>query len=196
MPTGVLEYGTCIQRLLADIGYRYYRYEPFPPYDANYWAIALVIDDSLENETVNAEIFQFSHKLYLGEDQENGITVGMLALYHENMKELSEDLDGLSLKFPHYLRSKSGISEAYYAAGIFKVSKDQNIPLAKFIRVLPDLTFFMKNFNAEETYNLIHLRTRSLSSSGARGSGIAGEWTPYDTLHLLCEEFKEATRDS
>ncbi|KAJ7511371.1 terpenoid synthase [Mycena galericulata] len=303
MSTTFSEYATCIRQLLTDIGYRY---EPFPPYDADYWgpfhswmlytlgptsswnvkqlnelehsaggiieraypyasnqlkllfakltAIAILIDDSLDDETVNAEIVQFSHKIFLGEVQENG----MLALYHENMKELSEvygkdavlrglavvpwityidaclieksiftsqrkmantgdlpltflhsdpnrsstDLDGLAPKFPHYLRSKSGIAEAY-AAGIFKASKDQNIPLAKFIRVLPDLTFYIEIMNdilsfhkeelAGETYNLIHLRTRSLSSSGARGSGIAGEWTPYDTLHLLCEEIKEAT---
>ncbi|KAJ7469356.1 hypothetical protein B0H11DRAFT_2044061, partial [Mycena galericulata] len=114
----------------------------------------------------------------------------------------STDLDGLAPKFPHYLRSKSGIAEAY-AAGIFKASKDQNIPLERFIRVSPDLTFSIEVMNdilsfhkeelAGETYNLIHLRTRSLSLSGARGSGIAGEWTPYDTLHLLCEEVKETT---
>ncbi|KAJ7464848.1 isoprenoid synthase domain-containing protein [Mycena galericulata] len=217
-------------------------------------AIALILDDSIGDETVYGEIVQFSHKLYFGEAQENG----MLALYHENMKELSEvygndvvlrdlavvpwityidacliersiftsqrkmastgdmplvslpsgssgcstDLDALAPKFPHYLRSKSGASEAY-AAGIFKGSTDQNFPLARFIRVLPDVTFFIDIMNdilsfhkeelAGETYNLIHLRTRSLSLSEARGSGIAGEWTPYDTLHLLCEEVKEAT---
>ncbi|KAJ7511372.1 isoprenoid synthase domain-containing protein [Mycena galericulata] len=303
MSTAFSDYATCVRDLLIGIGYRY---EPFPPYNADYWgpfhiwilytlgptsswnvkqlnelehtaggvaeraypyatiqlkllfakltAIALILDDSIEDETVYGEIIQFSHKLYFGEAQENG----MLALYHENIKELSEvygndvvlrdlavvpwityidaclieksiftserkfastgnmplvslpsglnrystDLDVLALKFPHYLRSKSGASEAY-AAGIFKASTDQNIPLARFIRVLPDLTFFIDIMNdilsfhkeelAGETYNLIHLRTRSLSSSGARGSGIAGEWTPYDTLHLLCEEIKEAT---
>ncbi|KAF7328100.1 Terpenoid synthase [Mycena sanguinolenta] len=50
--------------------------------------------------------------------------------------------DSLALKFPHYLRSKSGIAEAF-AAGIFKASKDQYLPLTKFIRVLPDLAFFI-----------------------------------------------------
>jgi hypothetical protein len=122
---------------------------------------------------------------------------------------------------PHWLRSKSGIAEAY-AAGIFKASKEQNFPLNKFIRVLPDLTFFIVSFHqvsvrcrvksnplpqevindllsfhkeelAGETYNLIHLRTRALSASGARGSGLSGEWTVNDTVELLCDEIREAT---
>jgi hypothetical protein len=47
--------------------------------------ITLLIDDSIEDETVYREMAQFSHKLYLGETQQSG----MLVLYHENMKELS-----------------------------------------------------------------------------------------------------------
>ncbi|KAJ7148234.1 isoprenoid synthase domain-containing protein [Mycena filopes] len=209
-------------------------------------AIAILIDDSLEDEVVYAEILQFSHRVYLGAGQANG----MLALYHESMKELSGvygddavlrglgvvpwinyidacllekvlftaqreqlaissasschpvDTDGLAPKFPHYLRSKSGVAEAY-AAGIFKTSKEQNIPLTKYIRVLPDLTFFIEVMNdilsfhkeelAGETYNLIQLRTRALASSGARGSGVDGKWTPHDTLSLLCDEIRTAT---
>ncbi|KAJ7881253.1 isoprenoid synthase domain-containing protein [Mycena leptocephala] len=281
MSATVSDYTACIQRLLTDIGYRY---EPFPPYDANYWgpfhtwmldtlgptsswslkklnelehasggiieraypyagtqlkllfakltAIAILIDDSIENESNE-----------------------MLALYHANMKELSEmygndtvlrglalvpwinyidaclmekqiftaerelaktkmaspcgdalqsrrHLDGLALKFPHYLRSKSGIAEAY-AACIFKTTKEQCLPLTRYIRVLPDLTFYIEVMNDllsfykeeidGETYNLIHLRTRSLSSSGVRGSGTTGDWTSYDTLQLLCDEIREAT---
>ncbi|KAJ7726011.1 hypothetical protein DFH07DRAFT_1002067 [Mycena maculata] len=223
-------------------------------------AIAILIDDSIEDEAVYTEILQFSHKLYLGEVQQNG----MLALYHDNLKELSEvygadavlrglaivpwinyidaclmekeiftaerelaknadmqpvcvtsgnplkshnsnaiHLAGLAPKFPQYLRSKSGISEAY-AACIFKSRKEQDVPLNKYIRALPDLTFFIEVMNdllsfhkeelAAETHNLIHLRTRSLSSSGARGTGADGEWTRYDTLRLLCDEIIEATR--
>ncbi|KAJ7748359.1 terpenoid synthase [Mycena metata] len=220
-------------------------------------AIAILIDDSLEDEAVHAEILQFSHRLYLGHGQENG----MLALYHENMKELSDafaddavlrglaivpwinyidacllekvlfttqvrldtcfnfELDSSAISHsardsppfadadalapnPHYLRSKSGVAEAY-AAGIFKASKEQNIPLTRYIRVLPDLTFFIEVINdilsfykeelAGETYNLIQLRTRSLSSSGARGSGVDEEWTAHDTLLLLCDEIRAAT---
>jgi hypothetical protein len=135
MSATVSDYTACIQRLLTDIGYRY---EPFPPYDANYWgpfhtwmldtlgptsswslkklnelehasgglmeraypyagtqlkllfakltAIVILIDDSIEDESVHADIVQFAHKLYLGEAQQNE----MLALYHANMKELSE----------------------------------------------------------------------------------------------------------
>lgn len=49
-------------------------------------AIAILIDDSIEDEAVHAEIVQFSHRLYLGEVQQNG----MLALYHTSMKELSD----------------------------------------------------------------------------------------------------------
>jgi len=209
-------------------------------------AIAILIDDSLEDEAVYAEILQFSHRLYLGHGQENG----MLALYHANMKDLSgvygddavlrglaivpwinyidacllekvlfttqreqtaispcdstsfADADALAPKFPHYLRSKSGIAEAY-AAGIFKATKEQNIPFTRYIRVLPDLTFFIEVINdilsfykeelAGETYNLIQLRTRSLSSSGARGSGVGEKWTAHDTLLLLCDEVRAAT---
>jgi hypothetical protein len=133
MPTS--EYSVCIQGLLTDIGYRY---EPFPPYDADYWgpfhgwmlhtlgptsswgakqlaelehaaggviervypfastqmkllfakltAIAILIDDSIEDETVHKHLVQFSHRLYRGEPQQNGL----LALYYTNMTELSE----------------------------------------------------------------------------------------------------------
>ncbi|KAJ7865027.1 terpenoid synthase [Mycena olivaceomarginata] len=193
-------------------------------------ALVVVIDDSIEDEA----------KLYLGEAQQNGL----LGLYHESMKELSEiygndavlrgcsrcpldnlrrrvpngkgyfdlrgrttDLEAFALKFlrtsPDYLRLKSGIAEAY-AAGIFKATKDQIFPLRRYIKVLPDVTFFINAMNdvlsfhkeelAGETYNLIHLRTRSLSASGERGSGHAGKWTHYDTFQLLCEELRQATR--
>ncbi|KAF7349454.1 Terpenoid synthase [Mycena sanguinolenta] len=210
-------------------------------------AIAILIDDSIEDEAVYDHLVQFSAKLYRGEAQQNG----MLALYHTNMRELSdmygedsvlrglatvpwinyidaclmekqiftaecqrskivdprqmrrcENEDGLALKFPHYLRSKSGIAEAY-AAGIFKANKNQYLPLTKFIKVLPDLTFYIEVINdvlsfykeelAGETYNLIHLRTRSISSSRVHSKGVDGEWTPYDTLQLLCDEIREAT---
>jgi hypothetical protein len=43
---------------------------------------------------------------------------------------------------PHYLRSKSGIAEAY-AAGMFKATKAQHLPLTRYIKVLPDLTFYI-----------------------------------------------------
>jgi hypothetical protein len=49
-------------------------------------ALIVVIDDSIEDEAVYAAIAQFSQKLYLGEAQQNGL----LGLYHESMKELSE----------------------------------------------------------------------------------------------------------
>jgi hypothetical protein len=57
-----------------------------------------------------------------------------------------------------------------------------------------DVLSFHKEELAGETYNLIHLRTHSLSASGERGSGHAGKWTHYDTFQLLCEELKQATR--
>ncbi|KAK6992657.1 terpenoid synthase [Favolaschia claudopus] len=211
-------------------------------------AIAIIIDDSIEDEAVHQHLVQFSDRLYRGETQQNGL----LALYHENMKELSamygqdsvlrglatvpwinyidaclmekqlfnmergrsQDQDvtltrrtqeeSLSSKFPHYLRSKSGIAEAY-AAGVFKADKEQYLPLTKYIKVIPDLTFYIEVINdvlsfykeeiAGETYNLIHLRTRSISSSGKRlGTGVDGTWTPYDTLRMLCDELGEATR--
>jgi hypothetical protein len=210
-------------------------------------AIAILIDDSIEDEDVHHHLVQFSARLFRGEVQQNAL----LALYHANIRELSEmygddsvlrglatvpwinyidaclmekeifsadrkrsetvdpvqlhrfiDEDGFALKFPHYLRSKSGIAEAY-AAGVFKATKEQSLPLTRYVKVIPDLTFYIEVINDVmsfykeeidgETYNLIGLRTRSLVSSRVRGSGEEGEWTAYDTLRLLCDEIREAT---
>jgi hypothetical protein len=49
-------------------------------------AIAILIDDSIEDEVVHEQIVQFSQRLYRGEAQQNG----MLALYHATIQELSE----------------------------------------------------------------------------------------------------------
>ncbi|KAJ7642326.1 isoprenoid synthase domain-containing protein [Mycena polygramma] len=202
-------------------------------------ALGILMDDSIQDEAMYSEIAQFSHKLFLGEPQENCL----LALFHATLKELScafennevlrdmavvpwitfidgclmerqifssqremantSYLNGLPPNFPRYLRVKSGTSE-FYVAGIFKATKEQNLPFSKFIQAVPDAVFtidvmndilsFHKEELAGETYNFIHLRTRALSCAGKRGSGPAGEWTPDDTLHLLCEEVLEATR--
>ncbi|KAF8148499.1 hypothetical protein K438DRAFT_1457106, partial [Mycena galopus ATCC 62051] len=221
-------------------------------------ALGLPIDDSIRDEAVCAEIAQFSHKLFLGEPQENRL----LALFHATLKELSyvyennevlrdmavvpwinfidgclmerqmflsqvprraqSDLSGRArtgvvrtaltlfsfriltvLDSPRHLRAKGGASESY-VAGIFKATKEQNLPFSKYIKAVPDAVFisdvmndilsFHKEELAGETYNFIHLRTRSLSSAGKRGSGVAGEWTTDDTFHLLCKEVLEATR--
>ncbi|KAF8149198.1 hypothetical protein K438DRAFT_1625174, partial [Mycena galopus ATCC 62051] len=103
---------------------------------------------------------------------------------------------------PHYLRSKTGAAEAY-AAGVFKATKEQCLPVTRYMKAIPDLAFYVEVVNdvmsfhkeeiAGETYNLIHLRTRSLTSSGVRSNGVDGEWTCYDTLRLLCDEIREAT---
>ncbi|KAJ7120921.1 isoprenoid synthase domain-containing protein [Mycena epipterygia] len=201
--------------------------------------LGLLIDDSVQDEAVCAEIAQFSHKLFLGEPQGNR----MLALFHATLKELSSVyennevlrdmavipwiafldgclmeremfmsqreapkatyLEGLAPTFPRYVRVKGGASESY-VAGIFKATKEQNLPFSKYIKAVPDAIFisdvmndilsFHKEELAGETYNFIHLRTRSLSSAGKRGSGVAGEWTTDDTFHLLCQEVLEATR--
>ncbi|KAJ7242651.1 hypothetical protein C8J57DRAFT_1243853 [Mycena rebaudengoi] len=211
-------------------------------------AIAILLDDSINNPALYDDIVQFSQKLYMGEPQDNG----MLVLFQAKLKELSnfygsdavlrdlavlpwisyidaclmekyifetqeedsspfsnrlEDkdsasLDGLALNFPNYLRAKSGISEAY-AAGIFKATSDQRLPLKKYFRVLPDVISFIHGMNDVlsfhkeeldgETYNLIHLRTRAHSSAGAHGKGISGDWTTNDTFNLLCDEMREAT---
>lgn len=57
-----------------------------------------------------------------------------------------------------------------------------------------DLFSFYKEELAGETWTYIHMRTRSLSASGAQGSGTTGEWTPNDTIRLLCDETTEAVR--
>ncbi|KAJ7136876.1 isoprenoid synthase domain-containing protein [Mycena epipterygia] len=109
------------------------------------------------------------------------------------------------LECPDYLRYKSGVSEAY-GAWIFQAGEGQKILSTKYIGVLPDLIFFIESnavndlfsFHKEElageTYTYIHLRTRSLSASGARGGGTIGEWMPNDTIRLLCDETAEAAR--
>ncbi|KAJ6448034.1 isoprenoid synthase domain-containing protein [Mycena sanguinolenta] len=202
-------------------------------------ALGLLIDDSIQDEAVCAEIARFSHKLFLGESQGNPL----LALFHATLKELSSVyennevlrdmavipwiafidgclmerqmfisqrnapqvtyLEGLAPMFPRYLRAKGGASESYVAM-IFKATKEQKFPLSKYIKAVPDAVFisdvmndilsFYKEELAGETYNFINLRTRSLSSAGERGSGVAGEWTTDDTLQLLCKEVLEATR--
>ncbi|KAJ6503883.1 isoprenoid synthase domain-containing protein [Mycena sanguinolenta] len=187
-------------------------------------AMVIIIDDSIEDEAVYEHLVQFSAKLYRGEAQQNGF----LALYHTSLKELSdmygEDpvLRGLAVVpwinfidaclmekqifgaefFPHYLRLKTGVAEAY-VAGIFKTTNSQYLPLQKYVKALPDLAFYINVMNdvlsfykeeiVGETYNFVHLRTRSISSSGVPGTGPNGEWTPYDTLRLLCDELREAT---
>ncbi|KAJ7201904.1 isoprenoid synthase domain-containing protein [Mycena pura] len=202
-------------------------------------ALAILVDDIMEDEAMCAELAQFSHKLFLGEPQRTRL----LALYHATLKEMSHlfegselqrdmavipwivfidgclvekrmfiskhgapkitSLEGLAPHFPRYLRGRSGASESY-VSGIFKAAKEQNLPVDRFIKAVPDAVFFCDVMNdilsfhkeelAGETHNFIHIRTRSLSSAGKRGSGAAGEWTPDDTLRLLCQELLEATR--
>jgi len=48
-------------------------------------ALGILIDDSVQDEATCAEIAQFSHKLFLGEPQENRL----LALFHATLKKLS-----------------------------------------------------------------------------------------------------------
>jgi hypothetical protein len=48
-------------------------------------AIAILLDDSIDDPAVNEDIAQFSHKLVMGDPQPNP----MLALYHDNIKQLS-----------------------------------------------------------------------------------------------------------
>jgi hypothetical protein len=57
-----------------------------------------------------------------------------------------------------------------------------------------DILSFHKEELAGETYNFIHLRTRYLCCAGKRGSGVEGEWTTNDTLHLLFQEVLAAAR--
>jgi hypothetical protein len=53
-----------------------------------------------------------------------------------------------------------------------------------------DLLSFHKEEIDGETYNFIHLRTRSMAASGACGSGDSGEWTCHDTVSLVCNELQ------
>ncbi|KAJ7191430.1 isoprenoid synthase domain-containing protein [Mycena pura] len=202
-------------------------------------ALAIHVDDSIEDEAMCAELAQFSHKIFLGEPQRTRF----LALYQATLKELShlfEDsavlrdmaiipwivfidgslvekqmllsqhdapkasyLEGIATDFPRYLRIRTGASESC-VAWIFKAAKEQHLPVDRFFKAVPDAVFFIDVMNdilsfhkeelAGETHNFIHTRTRSLSAAGNRGSGAAGEWTPDDTVRLLCQELLEATR--
>lgn len=57
--------------------------------------------------------------------------------------------------------------------------------------VINDLLSFHKEQLAGETANLVYLRTQSLHAEP--GTGPSGEWTPGDTINLLCNEVRDAT---
>ncbi|KAF9061712.1 terpenoid synthase [Rhodocollybia butyracea] len=111
-----------------------------------------------------------------------------------------ETLPGARVRFPLYIRHRTGIAEAY-AAAIFKSTKYQDLPLSRYIMALPDITFYtlvlndLISFHKEElggeTVNMIHLQTQSFK--GYAGSGASGEWTVSDTFNLLCNQVKDAT---
>jgi hypothetical protein len=53
---------------------------------------------------------------------------------------------------------------------------------------------FRKEELAGETSNLVHLKTQALRSIPSfKGTGPSGEWTASDTIHLLCDEVRDAT---
>ncbi|KAJ7886792.1 isoprenoid synthase domain-containing protein [Mycena olivaceomarginata] len=185
-------------------------------------ALGLLIDDSIQDEAVwesHARIISRDLKelSYVYENNEvlrdmavvpwiafiNGCLMERQMFISQREAPKATYLEGLAPKFPRYLRVKGGASESYVAM-IFKATKEQNLPFSKYIKAVPDAVFisdvmndilsFHKEELAGETYNFIHLRTRSLSSAGKCGSGVAGEWTIDDTLHLLCKEVLEATR--
>ncbi|KAJ7609440.1 hypothetical protein FB45DRAFT_876539 [Roridomyces roridus] len=119
-------------------------------------------------------------------------------------------LDGVAEKFPQYLRSKSGVPDAY-AAVAFTSNTNQPYPLEKYVRAFPDFGFYIlgieivsqfamndvtsfhKEELVDEKHTLIRLRARSLFFTGARGTGPDGKWTPFDTLVMLCDELRAAT---
>ncbi|KAF9059690.1 terpenoid synthase [Rhodocollybia butyracea] len=220
-------------------------------------ALAIFLDDSVENDVMYEEIGNFAHHLHIGESQSSGI----LKLYHECIKELShlhegdavlrglavmpwinfvdgcllekrlltldtelraspydmgyqhlakqrrdgishvarETSPGAKIHFPLFIRNRTGISEAYTAA-IFKCTKEQGLPLSRYVMALPDISFYIMAINdllsfhkeelAGETVNLIHLRTQALKEN--KGTSASGEWTVLDTFNLLCNEVREA----
>ncbi|KAF9067608.1 hypothetical protein BDP27DRAFT_1422769 [Rhodocollybia butyracea] len=99
-----------------------------------------------------------------------------------------ETSPGASIHFPLYIRNRTGIAEAY-AAAIFKCTKEQGLPLSRYIMALPDMSFYIEEL-AGETINMIHLRTQALKENN--GTGASGEWTVLDTFNLLCNEVREA----
>ncbi|KAF9067448.1 terpenoid synthase [Rhodocollybia butyracea] len=106
---------------------------------------------------------------------------------------------GASMHFPIYLRHRTGVGEAY-AAVVFKATKEQGLPLSRYITALPDMSLYIVLLNdllsfhkeelAGETINMIHIRTQTLKENS--GTGASGEWTVFDTFSLMCEEAKEA----
>ncbi|KAJ7325956.1 hypothetical protein DFH08DRAFT_817036 [Mycena albidolilacea] len=83
------------------------------------------------------------------------------------------DLEAFALEFPHYLHLKNGVAEAY-AAGIFKATKDQIFPLRRYIKVLPDVTFF------------IHI--------GNEAAEMLGSGRTMTRSNFFCEELRQAIR--
>ncbi|EPQ51652.1 terpenoid synthase [Gloeophyllum trabeum ATCC 11539] len=103
-----------------------------------------------------------------------------------------------AIAFPHFLREKTGVNESY-AAIIFKASRKQELPLTRYIKAVPDISFtvavvndilsFHKEELQGETINLVHLLTQCLAPT----QKLSGQkWDVNDTLELLCEQLKNA----
>ncbi|KAF9061711.1 terpenoid synthase [Rhodocollybia butyracea] len=103
------------------------------------------------------------------------------------------------INFPLWMRNKTAIGESFIAP-IFHSTEEQGLPLSRYLRALPDISYFIGVMNdilsfhkeelAGESVNMIHLQTHSFKES--RGSGPSGEWTALDTFNHLCNEVRDA----
>ncbi|KAF9059252.1 terpenoid synthase [Rhodocollybia butyracea] len=220
-------------------------------------AIAIYLDDSLENDAVYNEIGSFAHHLFTGKAQPSAT----LELYHECIKQMSylyegdpvqqaaavlpwinfidgcllekrlvtvdtklraspydmgyqhlveqrghgknhparETSPGATMRFPLYIRHRTGIAEAYVAA-MFKSTREQALPLSRYIAAFPDITFYVLVINdllsfhkeelAGETVNMMQLQTQSFKEY--KGSGASGEWTSLNTVDFFCNQARDA----
>ncbi|KAF9049405.1 hypothetical protein BDP27DRAFT_1304729 [Rhodocollybia butyracea] len=111
-----------------------------------------------------------------------------------------ETLPRARINFPLYFRYRSAIADACSAA-IFKSTKEQSLPLSRYIIAVPDISFYVAimndllSFHKEEklgeSITMIHLHTQSLKENS--GTGASGKWTTLDTFNLLCDEVRDAT---
>jgi len=105
--------------------------------------------------------------------------------------------------FPTYFRNTTGVSLVYLVP-IFKVSRNEEVPLRFWITVIPDLVRFITHINdllsspkevmAGETWNYLAMKTQSKRQAGRPTNYKSKQnelWTFRDTL---CETLEEAQK--
>ncbi|KAF9061707.1 hypothetical protein BDP27DRAFT_1485534 [Rhodocollybia butyracea] len=62
---------------------------------------------------------------------------------HSGIDHAARDTSpGAKIHFPLFIRHKTGVGEAY-AAAVFKSTKEQSLPLSRYIMAIPDMNFYI-----------------------------------------------------